>query len=112
MFGVGTARIAATAGTLVTTMANGCLHLQSVPNIPLAFRLVFTSSASLSLESPVPVTLKYFLQINDDDGVTANVLPLTLTADQATYLNVETSNATPYIVSPVTLNICGVTSAT
>jgi hypothetical protein len=112
MFGVGTARLAGTAGALVTPGADGCIHLQSLPDLPLALRLVFTSSASISLESPVPVVLKYFLQINDDERVTANPLRLALAADEATYLNVDIGNATPYIVSPVSLTICGAASAT
>jgi hypothetical protein len=107
MFGLGTASIVSATGALTTRGPDGCLHLRSV-STPLAIRLIFTSPGSVSLQSSTLLTLQFYLQVSNDDSITANALPLQLNAGPPSYLNVLIDNATPYIVAPSgSLTICG-----
>ena len=113
LFGLGTVRVVSVAGALMTTAANGCIHLQSIQALPFAFRLVFAGPGALSLQAWASTTLQFFLQLNNDDSVTANVLPLQLAGGEVTFLNVSTDSATPYIIAPAgALTVCGAAPAT
>jgi hypothetical protein len=113
LLGLGTVRVVSVAGALMTSTADGCIHLQSIQGLPFAFRLVVAGPGALSLQPRDSMTLQFFLQLGNDGSITANLLPLELAGGQVTYLNVNIDNATPYIIAPAgALTICGAAPAT
>ncbi len=107
-FGLDIARIVSVTGALTSTGADGCLHLESIGGAAYAIRFDFTTRASIGLLSPQTGTLQFFLQQHGDDSVTAHPLSMRLRAGVPEYVNVLTSDATPYIVSAASmLIVCG-----